>query len=143
MAMIRRQCMGSPRECCGFLERSSAPCGVYAQNFEIEINDLSSWVSEIHSGDVATSNEFNNSNINFDDASSNPLLATTVYHLAILTGNKTFIPQAERTRANLQTEPPPDHHHPPLPLPPTPHQHQHHPHSRTYHTSRPPVGSLQ
>lgn len=46
---------------------------------------------------------FNNSNSgnNFDDASSSALLAATVYHLALLTGNKTFIPQAERTRAAL------------------------------------------
>ena len=43
----------------------------------------------------------NNSNSNFDDASSSALLAATVYHLALLTGNKTFIPQAERTRAAL------------------------------------------
>jgi hypothetical protein len=41
------------------------------------------------------------SNNNFDDASSSALLAATVYHLALLTGNKTFIPQAERTRAAL------------------------------------------
>jgi hypothetical protein len=47
---------------------------------------------------------FNNSNGNneFDDASSSALLATTVlvYHLALvlalLTGNKSFIPQVER-----------------------------------------------
>jgi len=43
----------------------------------------------------------NSSSGNFDDASSSALLAATVYHLALLTGNKTFIPQAERTRAAL------------------------------------------
>jgi hypothetical protein len=42
-----------------------------------------------------------NSSNNFDDASSSALLAATVYHLALLTGNKTFISQAERTRAAL------------------------------------------
>ena len=42
-----------------------------------------------------------NGNNNFDDASSSALLAATVYHLALLTGNKTFIPQAERTRTAL------------------------------------------
>jgi hypothetical protein len=47
------------------------------------------------------SNSSNSSNNNFDDASSSALLAATVYHLALLTGNKTFIPQAERTRAAL------------------------------------------
>jgi hypothetical protein len=47
------------------------------------------------------SNGNGTSNNNFDDASSSALLAATVYHLALLTGNKTFIPQAERTRAAL------------------------------------------
>jgi hypothetical protein len=104
---------------------------VYAQNFQNQINDLGSWVSEIHSGmypylvrnpihppthprpfayrPMQQPNglfknyvdEFNSSNNNFDDASSSALLAATVYHLALLTGNKTFIPQAERTRAAL------------------------------------------
>jgi hypothetical protein len=38
---------------------------------------------------------------NFNDASSSALLAATVYHLALLTGNKKFIPEAERTRSAL------------------------------------------
>ncbi len=42
-----------------------------------------------------------NNSTNFDDASSSALLAATVYHLALLTGNQTFIPQAERTRTAL------------------------------------------
>ena len=43
----------------------------------------------------------NSNSSNFDDASSSALLAATVYHLALLTGNKTFILQAERTRTAL------------------------------------------
>ena len=42
-----------------------------------------------------------NSTSNFDDASSSALLAATVYHLALLTGNTTFVPEAERTRAAI------------------------------------------
>jgi hypothetical protein len=42
-----------------------------------------------------------NSDRNFDDASSSALLAATVYRLDLLTGNKTFIAEAERTRAAL------------------------------------------
>jgi len=94
----------------GTLKRS-----VYAQAFSNEINDLGSWVSEIHNGMYPHlqpnglfknyADGFNSSNNtgnnNFDDASSSALLAATVYHLAILTGNKTFISQAERTRAAL------------------------------------------
>src|SRR6267154_1755838 len=116
----------------GTLKRS-----VYAQNFANEINDLSSWVSEIHSGmyphlvrinhhppthfplltdrpmqqpnglfknyadGFNNSSSNSNSNNNFDDASSSALLAATVYHLALLTGNRSFIPLAERTRAAL------------------------------------------
>ena len=106
----------------GTLKRS-----VYAQNFENQINDLGSWVSDIHSGmyphlvrgpsshrlpfvyrPMKQPNGLfknyadgrGNSN-NFDDASSSALLAATVYRLALLTGNKTFIPQAELTRAAL------------------------------------------
>jgi hypothetical protein len=105
---------------------------VYAQNLEININDLGSWVSEIHSGMYTRlvcnpvihplpfayrpmqqpnglfkndadgfNNENSNSNSNFDDAPSSTLFATTVYHLARITGNKTFIAQAERTCAAL------------------------------------------
>jgi hypothetical protein len=37
----------------------------------------------------------------FDDAASSALLAATVYHLALLTGNRKFIAQAERTLAAL------------------------------------------
>jgi hypothetical protein len=48
-----------------------------------------------------SSNGNGTTNNNFDDASSSALLAATVYHLALLTGNKTFIPQAERTRVAL------------------------------------------
>ncbi len=47
------------------------------------------------------SNGKSSSNNDFDDASSSALLAATVYRLALLTGNKTFITQAERTRAVL------------------------------------------
>jgi len=38
---------------------------------------------------------------NFDDASSSALLAATVYRLVLLTGNKNFVPEAERTRAAI------------------------------------------
>ena len=38
---------------------------------------------------------------NFDDASSSALLAATVYRLALLTGNKMHVREAERTRAAL------------------------------------------
>jgi hypothetical protein len=51
--------------------------------------------------DGSNNNSSNSNNNNFDDASSSALLAATVYHLALLTGNKTFIPKAERTRAAL------------------------------------------
>jgi hypothetical protein len=48
----------------------------------------------------------NNSSNNFDDASSIALLAAAVYHLALLTGNKTFIPKqnghAQPLRHNQQ-----------------------------------------
>jgi hypothetical protein len=40
-------------------------------------------------------------NSSFDDASSSALLAATVYRLVLLTGNKTFVPEAERTRAAI------------------------------------------
>ena len=56
-----------------------------------------------------------NSNIgNFDDPWGSALLAATVYHLALLTGNKTFIPKAELTRSALfatNAHPPHLHHH--------------------------------
>lgn len=42
-----------------------------------------------------------NSTSNFDDASSSALLAATVYRLVLLTGNKQFVPEAERTRAAI------------------------------------------
>ncbi len=42
-----------------------------------------------------------NSTDNFDDASSSALLAATVYRLALLTGDETFVSEAERTRAAL------------------------------------------
>jgi hypothetical protein len=40
-------------------------------------------------------------NSSFDDASSSALLAATVYRLALLTGNKKFVPEAECTRATI------------------------------------------
>ena len=43
----------------------------------------------------------NTSDINFDDAASSALLASTVYRLGLLTGNKTFIKEAELTRIAL------------------------------------------
>ena len=46
-------------------------------------------------------NTTGNSTSNFDDASSSALLAATVYRLALLTGNKTYVPEAERTRAAI------------------------------------------
>lgn len=42
-----------------------------------------------------------NNSTNFDDASSSALLAATVYRLVLLTGNKRFVQEAERTRAAL------------------------------------------
>ena len=42
-----------------------------------------------------------NSTNSFYDASSSALLAATVYRLALLTGNKKSVPEAERTRAAL------------------------------------------
>ena len=42
-----------------------------------------------------------NSTSNFDDASSSALPAATVYHFVLLTGNKMFVPEAERTRAAI------------------------------------------
>ncbi|KAH9013652.1 hypothetical protein EDB83DRAFT_2529571, partial [Lactarius deliciosus] len=42
-----------------------------------------------------------NSTDNFDDASSSALLAATVFRLALLTGNKKFVREAERTREVL------------------------------------------
>jgi hypothetical protein len=42
-----------------------------------------------------------NSDRNFDDAASSALLAATVYRLDLLTGNKTFIQEAELTRVAL------------------------------------------
>ena len=42
-----------------------------------------------------------NFNNNFDDAASSALLAATVYRLALLTGNKKFVREAELTRAAL------------------------------------------
>jgi hypothetical protein len=44
-----------------------------------------------------------NSTDNFDDASSSVLLAASVYRLALLTGNKKFVREAERTLAALFT----------------------------------------
>ncbi|KAI0274449.1 hypothetical protein BGY98DRAFT_1178430 [Russula aff. rugulosa BPL654] len=93
-----------PRECGVFLDHSSAPSPVCSQIFKNQRNDLGSWVSEIHTMQIdgfRGSQLFSYSNNNFDDASSSALLAATVLHLALLTGDKTFIPQAERTRAAL------------------------------------------
>ncbi|KAI0274440.1 hypothetical protein BGY98DRAFT_993647 [Russula aff. rugulosa BPL654] len=113
----------------GTLKRS-----VCAQNFENQRNDLGSWVALprrcvthhnhifIHPPthqptsfcngrqpyglfiDYADRLNDSNSNNNFDGASRGVLLAAKVYHLELLTGDKTFIPQAERTRAALFAE---------------------------------------
>src|SRR6266702_3255854 len=102
----------------------------FSRNFNGQIKDLGNWVAEIHSAmyphlvrlhhlhpnasrlmrvharpqqanglfkNYADQNYANN----FDDASSSALLAATVYRLALLTGNKGFVREAERTRAAL------------------------------------------
>ncbi|KAI0296737.1 Six-hairpin glycosidase-like protein [Multifurca ochricompacta] len=86
----------------------------FAKTFQSEIKDLGNWVAEIHSAmypHLQANGLFKNyadgnsgsdrGNNNFDDASSSALLAATVYHLALLTGNKNFVLQAERTRAAI------------------------------------------
>ncbi|KAI9463582.1 glycoside hydrolase family 105 protein [Lactarius psammicola] len=81
----------------------------FSRSFNGQIKDLGNWVAEIHSAmyphlqanglfkNYADQNYANN----FDDASSSALLAATVYRLALLTGNKKYVREAERTRAAL------------------------------------------
>ncbi|KAH9083466.1 glycoside hydrolase family 105 protein [Lactarius deliciosus] len=81
----------------------------FSHDLNNQIKDLGNWVAEIHSAmyphlqanglfkNYADQNYANN----FDDASSSALLAATVYRLALLTGNKKYVRQAERTRAAL------------------------------------------
>ncbi|KAH9061334.1 Six-hairpin glycosidase-like protein [Lactarius vividus] len=81
----------------------------FSRDFNNQIKDLGNWVAEIHSAmyphlqanglfkNYADQNYANN----FDDASSSALLAATVYRLALLTGDKKYVRQAERTRAAL------------------------------------------
>ncbi|KAH8977032.1 glycoside hydrolase family 105 protein [Lactarius hatsudake] len=81
----------------------------FSRNFSSQIQDLGAWVAEIHSAmypHLQANGLFKNyadRNVtdNFDDASSSALLAATVYRLALLTGNETFITKAELTRAAL------------------------------------------
>ncbi|KAH9035188.1 glycoside hydrolase family 105 protein [Lactarius pseudohatsudake] len=81
----------------------------FSRNFEGQIKDLGNWVAEIHSAmypNLQDNGLFKNyadgnSTDNFDDASSSALLAATVFRLALLTGNKKFVREAERTRAAL------------------------------------------
>ncbi|KAH8978283.1 glycoside hydrolase family 105 protein [Lactarius akahatsu] len=81
----------------------------FSRNFEGQIKDLGNWVAEIHSAmypNLQANGLFKNyadgnSTDNFDDASSSALLAATVFRLALLTGNKKFVREAERTRAAL------------------------------------------
>jgi len=103
----------------------------FSKQFKNQIKDVGNWVAEIHSAmypylvrpSLSTLNESShlictlqqpnglfknyadrtkgNSTSNFDDASSSALLAATVYRLALLTGNKRFVPEAERTRAAI------------------------------------------
>ncbi|KAH8977298.1 glycoside hydrolase family 105 protein [Lactarius hatsudake] len=81
----------------------------FSRHFEGQIKDLGNWVAEIHSAmypNLQDNGLFKNyadgnSTDNFDDASSSALLAATVFRLALLTGNKKFVREAERTRAAL------------------------------------------
>ncbi|KAH9172576.1 glycoside hydrolase family 105 protein [Lactarius sanguifluus] len=81
----------------------------FSQDFSGQIQDLGDWVAEIHSAmypHLQANGLFKNyadrnTTDNFDDASSSALLAATVYRLALLTGNETFITKAELTRAAL------------------------------------------
>ncbi|KAH9059660.1 glycoside hydrolase family 105 protein [Lactarius vividus] len=103
----------------------------FSRHFKGQIKDLGNWIAEIHSAMYpnlvrplhvdasrllmlrrwhASPQQDNglfrnyadgNSADNFDDASSSALLAATVYRLALLTGNKKFVREAERTRAAL------------------------------------------
>ncbi|KAI9451516.1 Six-hairpin glycosidase [Lactarius psammicola] len=81
----------------------------FSRNFKGQLKDLGNWVAEIHSAmypHLQANGLFKNyadgnSTENFDDASSSALLAATVYRLALLTGNETFVHEAERTRAAL------------------------------------------
>ncbi|KAI9439009.1 glycoside hydrolase family 105 protein [Lactarius indigo] len=81
----------------------------FSQDFSGQIQELGDWVAEIHSAmypHLQANGLFKNyadgnSTDNFDDASSSALLAATVYRLALLTGDETFIPEAELTRAAL------------------------------------------
>ncbi|KAH9013651.1 glycoside hydrolase family 105 protein [Lactarius deliciosus] len=81
----------------------------FSRNLSSQIQDLGDWVAEIHSAmypHLQANGLFKNyadgnTTDNFDDASSSALLAATVYRLALLTGNETFITKAELTRAAL------------------------------------------
>ncbi|THG98168.1 hypothetical protein EW026_g3969 [Hermanssonia centrifuga] len=74
----------------------------FANNLKGEQSDLSSWtLSYGLRNDQRSSKLFGNyadDNSTFDDASSATLLASTVYRLALLSGNTTFLPQAEQVR---------------------------------------------
>ncbi|KAI0067410.1 hypothetical protein BV25DRAFT_1819734 [Artomyces pyxidatus] len=82
----------------------------YAGSFKSEIKDLGQWAFDIQTAmypflqpnDLFKNYPDNATDpSNFDDAASTALLASTVYRLALLTGNHKFIPQAERSRQAL------------------------------------------
>ncbi|KAF8263731.1 Six-hairpin glycosidase-like protein [Lactarius quietus] len=76
---------------------AAAGISAFSPNFTSEINDLGNWQANGLFKNYAD----DNSSRNFDDAASSALLAATVYRLALLTGHKTYIYEAELTRAAL------------------------------------------
>ncbi|KAH9965080.1 Six-hairpin glycosidase-like protein [Russula compacta] len=74
----------------------------FSKDFKSQIKDLGNWVAEIHNAMypyLQPNGLFKN--YQFRRRSSSALLAATVYRLALLTGNKSFVSHAERTRAAL------------------------------------------
>jgi len=89
----------------------------YASTLHSEQNDLVSWIKEIHTGmysfiDSNTSLFPNypsqpvTSSVNFLDASSTALLASTVYRLSLLRGDHEHLPLAEKSRKALSATDP-------------------------------------
>lgn len=84
----------------------------YANVLKNQQNDLASWIKEIHTGiypflDSNTSLFPNyasqpvTSSVNFLDAASTALLASTVYRLSLLWGEHSHLPLAEKSRMAL------------------------------------------
>ncbi|KZT00107.1 Six-hairpin glycosidase [Laetiporus sulphureus 93-53] len=83
----------------------------FADDMQDEMDDLKSWIEEIHDGmykhfnwNTALFHNYANNTSTFLDASSTALLASTVYRFAALEGVDTYAAHAERSREALSTK---------------------------------------